>query len=109
MKPDGLCRSRVAHRNGAWQAMVSWLHALAPRGVGWAVRADAQMDRAGKNCTAPAVSRPSARGHRTFAAAGDARSVQPSSLIFAATNAFNSFAIRASDGRWMYIMWPASK
>jgi len=27
----------------------------------------------------------------------------------AVTNALISFAIRASDGWWMYIMWPASK
>jgi hypothetical protein len=25
------------------------------------------------------------------------------------TNARSSFAIRASEGWWMYIMWPASK
>ena len=30
-------------------------------------------------------------------------------LCAGATNAFNSAAIRASEGLWMYIMWPDSK
>lgn len=37
------------------------------------------------------------------------RSCLLNAASYAFTNARNSFAIRTSEGWWMYIMWPASK